>query len=64
LTDTNGIARYTTTNPFGYYRFSEVESGQVYIVSVVSKKYQFSPQVITVNESLDGIDFLPDLQKK
>ncbi len=63
LTDTNGNSRYTTTNPFGYYRFAEVESGQVYIVNVVSKKYQFSPQVLTVNESLEGINFFPNPQK-
>ncbi len=64
LTDTNGSNRYTTTNPFGYYRFNEVESGQVYIIGVISKKYTFTPKVITVDESLEGIDFSPDSQKQ
>jgi predicted outer membrane repeat protein len=64
LAETNGNFRYTTTNPFGYYRFTEVESGQVYVVNVASKKYLFSPQAITVNESLEGIDFFPNQQKR
>jgi predicted outer membrane repeat protein len=63
LTNPNGSNRYAITNPFGYYRFNEVESGQTYIIGVISKKYTFTSHVITVDESLNGIDFSPDSQK-
>jgi Carboxypeptidase regulatory-like domain len=63
LTDTNGSNRYAITNQFGYYRFTEVESGQIYIIGVTSKRFTFTPKVISVDESLDGIDFSPNSQK-
>lgn len=59
LTDTDGIRRSALTNHFGYYRFEQVEVGQTYIFSVFSKKYQFAPQVVTVNEETDNLIFLP-----
>lgn len=63
LTAPNGNIKSAITNSFGYYRFEEVESGQVYIINVLFKQYLFSPQVLTVNESLESIDFYPDSQK-
>lgn len=53
-----GATRSARTNAFGYYRFDEVEAGQVIVVSVASKRFQFAPQVITVNEELSGLDFI------
>ncbi len=60
LTDSNGIARTATTNQFGYYRFTEVESGQNYIIEARRKGYQFenNPRVLNVNEDLTGEDFV------
>ncbi len=59
LTDTAGITRTSRTSSFGYYRFNEIESGQIVIIGVNSKGYQFQLQVISVNESLTDIDFVP-----
>ena len=60
LTDMNGQSRVAMTNPFGYYRFADVAVGEIYIINVRSKKYNFSPQVITVNEDIENlIFFLP-----
>jgi hypothetical protein len=61
LTDANGIDRIATTNPFGYYRFVEVETGQNYVLQIKKKGYRFqnNPRVLNVNEDLAGEDFIP-----
>jgi Carboxypeptidase regulatory-like domain len=61
LTDANGNERTATTNPFGYYRFVDVESGQNYVLQVKRKGYRFqnNPRVLNVNEDLTGEDFIP-----
>ena len=57
LTDATGTTRTTRTNSFGYYRFGEVGAGQTVIFSVVSKRYQFAPQVISVAEGVNELNF-------
>ncbi len=53
-----GAIRYARTNSFGYYRFKDVVSGQNYIVSVVGKRYVFTPQAVFVSAGdLSGVDF-------
>ncbi len=47
LSDANGtVIRMAITNPFGYYRFVDVESGKTYTVSFYSKQYTFLPLVV------------------
>jgi subtilisin family serine protease len=48
------------TNSFGYYRFSEIGVGEMYVVSAESKRYSFEPATQTINLSgnVEGIDFL------
>ncbi|HEX8251426.1 MAG TPA: carboxypeptidase regulatory-like domain-containing protein [Pyrinomonadaceae bacterium] len=60
LTDTDGQIRVARTNAFGYYQFTEVRAGETYIISVRHRSYQFTPQVITVNEELADVDFTPN----
>lgn len=57
LTDINGNSRTARTNSFGYYRFDDVEVGQTYIVAVRSKQFQFTPQIISVNDNIRDLDF-------
>jgi hypothetical protein len=56
----SGETRTTLTGSFGYYRFSDVEVGSVYVFTVSSKRFVFSQtaQVIIVNETRDDIDFI------
>lgn len=58
LTNANGVVRYAVTNPFGYYNFDEVLAGETYIMNVQSKLYQFNPQVITLDENLEDVNFI------
>jgi hypothetical protein len=62
LTDSSGASRRVTTGTFGMYRFTNVEVGSVYVLTVTSKKYVFAnpSQVVVVNDELTNLDFLAD----
>ena len=60
MTDAQGNMRQAITNPFGYYRFDDVASGQTIVVSVSAKRYRFAPQVVSVNEDLTQLDFFAE----
>ena len=57
LTDQNGETKTAHTNSLGYYQFLEVGVGKSYTVNILSKRYLFAPQVITVNEELSELNF-------
>jgi uncharacterized delta-60 repeat protein len=60
MTKTNGETRVILSNPFGYFRFNDVQVGETYIFSVKSKRYTFSQpsQVISINNKIDDINFV------
>lgn len=55
LTGQDGTVRTTRTNPFGYFRFENIEVGQTLILNVYSKRYQFSPQIINLQDSISDL---------
>ncbi len=57
LTDAAGNVRTVRTSAFGYYRFDDIEVGQTVILSVVSKRFQFATQVVSVSEDLTELNF-------
>ena len=57
LVDQHGNQRTTLTGAFGYYRFTEVAPNQTIVVSVVSKRYQFAAQAVTVNQEIEDLNF-------
>jgi len=60
LTDQNGNTRVSRTNSFGYYRFEDVQAGQTVIVTVVSKRFQFAPQVLNLTEEVTQVNFVAE----
>jgi hypothetical protein len=50
---------WAMTNPFGYYRFMNVEVGHTYIVSVEHKRFSFDPRTISLSDDVTGFDFTP-----
>ncbi len=62
LTDAAGNSRTAITNPFGYYRFNDVTTGETYILTARSKSYSFaqSSQVLNVTQQTDEINFVGD----
>ncbi len=59
LADQNGSLKSARTNGFGNYHFDEVPVG-LYTISVSSKQYNFSPQTVSILESLQNVDFVGD----
>ena len=60
LTGADGAIRTALTNPFGYYRFEAVAVGETYVLSVVSKQYQFAPQVVFVMDEASELNFFAE----
>ncbi|HLM59487.1 MAG TPA: lamin tail domain-containing protein, partial [Pyrinomonadaceae bacterium] len=59
LTDMQGNSRTFRTGRLGSFRFTNVTAGETYILTVSSKRYTYAPQVITVNEDLTEVNFMP-----
>ena len=56
----DGVSHLAYCNSFGHYHFSEVTAGDVYIVTVTSRRYVF-PQptrVVNVVDEVVGLDFV------
>jgi len=60
ITDSLGNSRSFTTGAFGYYRFAGIEAGQTYTVTVTSKRYNFASRVITLDDAVEGLDFIAE----
>ena len=57
LTDSNGATRYARTSISGRFSFAEVAAGDVYILSVNAKRYQFEAQALNLTGSTNKITF-------
>ncbi len=57
LTDSSGATSDAITDSFGYYRFEAVAAGDTFVLSVASKRYTFAPQVLTLAEGLEDLNF-------
>ena len=60
ITSVSGETRTTLTNSFGYFRFMEIEAGETYVVSVVSRRFTFSSRIIQVSDNVEGLDFVAE----
>lgn len=58
LTDAQGSQRSVVTSAFGFYTFADVETGQTYVIRVISKRFRFQPLSLPVTAELTGIDFV------
>lgn len=59
LDTTTGIERSVQTNPFGYYRFDELEIGRFYTVRAESSNFTFAPDnyFLALNEDREDVNF-------
>lgn len=58
LTDAQGTQRSVVTSAFGFYTFAGVQTGQTYVVRVLSKRFRFQPLSLPVSGELTGVDFI------
>lgn len=52
VTDSNGFTRTALTNFSGFYRFSDLPTGEIYIIGGFDKRYVFTPLVINLMEDV------------
>lgn len=55
LTDQNGGSRFVLTNGVGYFVFPDLTAGATYTVSIASKQYTFTPQVMTFADATTNL---------
>jgi len=60
MTNSQGEKFYARSNSFGYFRFTEVEAGETYIITVKSKQYTFAPQVVNAGQDVTDIIFIAE----
>ncbi|MEQ1922207.1 MAG: M36 family metallopeptidase [Pyrinomonadaceae bacterium] len=60
LTDQNGVIRNTVTGTLGFYHFTDVAPGGTYVISIRSRRFSYSPQVVQVNDNITGLDLYPE----
>ena len=62
LMETDGRTRTAVSGSFGYYRFDDVQVGQTIVISIVSKRFIFTPstQVLNVTEDNGEMNFVSD----
>lgn len=56
-TDSQGTNRAVVANPFGYFKFESLTAGETYVFTVNSKRYNFAPQILSVNDNITGLNF-------
>ncbi|MEQ1923976.1 MAG: carboxypeptidase-like regulatory domain-containing protein, partial [Pyrinomonadaceae bacterium] len=60
LTDQNGGVRNAVTSRLGTFSFGDVEPGQTYVISVVSRRFNFAPRVIQVVDNVTDLELMPE----
>jgi hypothetical protein len=59
LTNEAGVTRTVITGRRGTFAFEKVESGQTYIISVGSRRFEYTPQVLEIDDNIEGLIFTP-----
>lgn len=57
ITDSNRIIRNIHKNHFGYFRLEDLQVGKSLNFNTRHKSYQFTPEIITITESINNLNF-------
>ena len=60
LTTADGSTRSVLTSAFGYYNLTDVQAGQTVVVSVRSKRYTFTSQIVNVDDNLTDLNLIAE----
>jgi CSLREA domain-containing protein len=55
ISNMSGIVQTVRTNNFGNFTFTNIPSGQMYSLNVVSRNYSFTPQNVNVSGDVTGV---------
>lgn len=56
ITYPNGTIQRALTGNFGYYSFAEIPVGEIYVISVASKRFSFNQPTLVINLISDETD--------
>lgn len=56
ISNMSGIVQTSTTNTFGNFSFTDLPTGQMYTIEVLSKQYTFTPQNINLTGNITGLN--------
>ena len=59
LRDSRGNNFTATTNAFGYFSLESILSGETYVAAVQVRGMMFTPRLVTINDSIDALEFRP-----
>ncbi len=60
LTGTDGVVRSTTSNPFGYFEFSGLSTGQTYTIEAASKRFTFVSRNVVIDSNAVDLELISD----
>jgi len=63
MTNSQGEKFYARSNGFGYFKFTEVEAGETYIITVKSKQYRFAAQVVNAGQDVTDLIFIAESEQ-
>lgn len=58
-TDSHGVTHSVPTGKRGIFVIPELDAGETYIFSVASRRYSYSPVVMTLTDSIEDLEFWP-----
>ena len=56
ISNMSGLVQTATTNSFGHFSFTNIPTGQMYTIEVLSKQYNFTPQNINLTGDVTGLN--------
>ena len=58
LVDSVGTTYQALSSSFGAFEFYGVPSGQAYVLTVASKRFQFQPRIVAVNDQISDLQIV------
>jgi hypothetical protein len=55
IADSSGVVKTALSNPFGYFKFTDVPAGDNYVVSATSKRFNFRSQLIAITAAVTDL---------
>lgn len=60
MTDTQGRRSIARSSPFGYFQFTDLPTGETYVLTVDHRLFQFGERVLTLSGDLINFDLIAD----
>lgn len=60
MVELGGVVRTTRTSSFGYFAFDGIQAGQSVVLSVRSKRFQYQPQIVSLQDNALDLAFTPN----